>query len=290
MSLQPMALFDALLAGASYRKWGETTGAPIGAQFRQALLESKRVHAPSAAATAWNLDEPPPGIAQIGQQVLPFPIMWIEVETSELAAGELGLFQANSLSGDFRIGSFVRSISEREFRIQSFAMAGTDIIQLKHSFQVEASEDGTILASGPVQIVNSLGEQHQPIADVDHISAMHQSVGALFTIGLMNCRNVTTERIDRPNVKVRSSNPKLRKVPPKLDYHTIILTGSKSGGDGAGEHQGAMPQHKVRGHFKTFTADRPLMGRHVGTYWWGWNVRGSKKNGITVTDYKVGAA
>jgi hypothetical protein len=25
----------------------------------------------------------------------------------------------------------------------------------------------------------------------------------------------------------------------------------------------------VDGHFKTFTAEAPLFGKHVGTYWWG---------------------
>ncbi len=31
------------------------------------------------------------------------------------------------------------------------------------------------------------------------------------------------------------------------------------------------------------------MGRHVGTYWWGWQVRGNPNNGVTITDYRVGA-
>lgn len=25
----------------------------------------------------------------------------------------------------------------------------------------------------------------------------------------------------------------------------------------------------IKGHYKTYTADAPLMGKHVGTYWWG---------------------
>ncbi|WP_225050582.1 hypothetical protein, partial [Enterococcus casseliflavus] len=47
--------------------------------------------------------------------------------------------------------------------------------------------------------------------------------------------------------------------------------------------------HTVRGHFKIFTEDKPLLGKHVGTYWWGWQVRGSKEVGEVVSDYKVSA-
>lgn len=48
-----------------------------------------------------------------------------------------------------------------------------------------------------------------------------------------------------------------------------------------------MALHRVRGHFKTFTADRPLLGQHVGTYWWGWQIRGKAENGINVSDYRL---
>jgi hypothetical protein len=42
----------------------------------------------------------------------------------------------------------------------------------------------------------------------------------------------------------------------------------------------------VRGHFKTFTAEKPLMGRAVGTYSWGWQLRGDPKRGIVISDYQ----
>ena len=46
----------------------------------------------------------------------------------------------------------------------------------------------------------------------------------------------------------------------------------------------------LRGHFKTFTEDAPLFGKVVGTFWWGWQVRGTAKNGVIVSDYKIGDA
>jgi len=46
--------------------------------------------------------------------------------------------------------------------------------------------------------------------------------------------------------------------------------------------------HICRGHFKTFTEDRPLFGKHTGTYWWANQVRGDRRKGIIEKDYLVG--
>jgi hypothetical protein len=29
------------------------------------------------------------------------------------------------------------------------------------------------------------------------------------------------------------------------------------------------------------------MGKHVGTYWWGWQLRGDPKHGIVISDYQL---
>jgi hypothetical protein len=51
------------------------------------------------------------------------------------------------------------------------------------------------------------------------------------------------------------------------------------------EHPGQpLPLHLCRGHFKTFTAKRPLLGKHVGTFWWEPHLRGSEQAGIIVHD------
>ena len=108
-------------------------------------------------------------------------------------------------------------------------------------------------------------------------------------LNLINCRNVTTAKAG--TIPVRRSGRAKKKRIPQLDYHTIVLPGMPSPGRrGAAVDDAAMPLHRVRGHFKTFTAEAPLLGQHVGTYWWGWQVRGNKKNGVVVSDYKIGAA
>jgi hypothetical protein len=52
-------------------------------------------------------------------------------------------------------------------------------------------------------------------------------------------------------------------------------------GDGSGR------LHLARGRFKTFTEDAPLLGNHVGTYWWGWQVRGQESQGHIEKTYAL---
>lgn len=108
-------------------------------------------------------------------------------------------------------------------------------------------------------------------------------------LSLINCKNVEVPESGRAELR-RSGAEKRRKEPRRtIRYHTIILPGGGSQHDAATGGHRATALHRVRGHFKTFTTERPLMGKHVGTYWWGWQVRGKGENGMVVSDYKVGA-
>ncbi len=48
-----------------------------------------------------------------------------------------------------------------------------------------------------------------------------------------------------------------------------------------------MPLHSIMRHEKTYTKERPLFGKHVGTFLWQPQMRGDAKNGIIEKDYKV---
>jgi hypothetical protein len=45
--------------------------------------------------------------------------------------------------------------------------------------------------------------------------------------------------------------------------------------------------HIVRGHFKRYTEDFPLLGRHIGTYWWNPTIKGRNTNGEVVKTYTI---
>jgi len=144
----------------------------------------------------------------------------------------------------------------------------------------EYDADGQYIEARYIDL-DGKGVNEDAIAFMDHLA------GPVFTaLSLINCRNVQTEESGKIGLS-RSGAEKRRKTPAKfIRYHTIILPGGGSVSDGKGGHR-ATALHKVRGHFKTFTAERPLLGRHVGTYWWGWQVRGNPDNGVVISDYQL---
>lgn len=56
------------------------------------------------------------------------------------------------------------------------------------------------------------------------------------------------------------------------------------------EGQGTGPRqalHFVRAHFKEYSAESPLFGKHVGRYFWGMHAAGSRAQGEVVKEYRV---
>lgn len=106
-----------------------------------------------------------------------------------------------------------------------------------------------------------------------------------FALALMNCRNVS--------LRERSSSRATGGTSPTGDaFHEVVIDGSGRGssrasGEPAGTASGR--SHLARGHFKTFTEDAPLLGKHVGTYWWGWQVRGQEGAGVIEKTYSLKA-
>lgn len=127
--------------------------------------------------------------------------------------------------------------------------------------------------------------------DEDHkqtLTALAQcgAISALFTLSLMHSRNVKTA----PETYTPAKKRKTSRQRPSIEYHTIKLPTPRSSASGSGELTGTTKLHTARGHFKTYTEAAPLMGKHVGTYYWGWQVRGNRKNGEIISSYEVGAA
>jgi hypothetical protein len=96
-----------------------------------------------------------------------------------------------------------------------------------------------------------------------------------FSLAPMNCRNVTLR--ERGTGKAKGAGP------GGDAFHEVVIDGNTRGpsvarGEAAGD--GAGRRHLSRGHFKTFTEDAPLLGKPVGTYWWGWQVRGQEGQGL----------
>lgn len=111
---------------------------------------------------------------------------------------------------------------------------------------------------------------------------------AFMAHSLLACRNVDTDVHVPP--EALSKKHRRKHGTPLVTYRTLRIRPM-----GVRQPTGTTPDtdhldlalHIVRGHFKTYTADRPLLGRHVGTYWWSQGLRGAKEHGVVIKDYEV---
>lgn len=107
---------------------------------------------------------------------------------------------------------------------------------------------------------------------------------------LMGCRNIDL-RDTPPSRQVRRAAARAG-LPAPFTVKTLVvrpLARRKQTDSDAPPNNDAVPiaLHWVRGHFKTFTAEKPLLGRATGTFWWTPHLAGSKEAGVVVKDYKI---
>lgn len=107
------------------------------------------------------------------------------------------------------------------------------------------------------------------------------------TLMLLGCKNVVTEK-NIPDPIVNKKRTK-KGNQPLFTYHTLSLKP-------VGKHQESVPKHLwenrihlARGHFKTFTPDKPLFGKITGRFWWQPQVRGRNTKGMIMKDYALDA-
>lgn len=216
----------------------------------------------------------------VGLQTPPFPLMWIEWETHLPADDHGPALNSHAASMVYHVDEQIAYTCFNKDIKGRIRMISPDLI-------AEIKADGTMESIG----FRSAREAWTPTIELDFdkdkdvIRALVINMPSLYTIGMMNCKNVSTTTHQH---RSRSANPKVRKSEPKFEYHTIVLPQPKSrtGGGGGGSH-GSPALHKVRGHFKRYTEDAPLFGKHVGTYWWPWQVRGTAESGAIISDYEV---
>jgi len=111
---------------------------------------------------------------------------------------------------------------------------------------------------------------------------------ALLTISFLHCRNIEIQPVTPSEKQSRSYRKKHGKE--LVRYHVLDIRPIRRLIDRyrRGERSDLRRAlHICRGHFKTFAPDAPLLGKAVGTFWWGPQVRGSREEGIVLKDYRV---
>ena len=114
---------------------------------------------------------------------------------------------------------------------------------------------------------------------------------AIVMLDILNCQNVVTKDVVPPEKlnRKRIRNGKL----PLYTYKILeVVKGkpkSKNAGSVTWDYQSpaSVRFHLCRGHFKTFTPDKPLFGKYSGTFWWNPQSRGNKELGEIEKDYDV---
>jgi len=111
----------------------------------------------------------------------------------------------------------------------------------------------------------------------------------LHLLRLLGCKNIRQELVEPPervNKKRRRSGKQ-----EMLSYHVLKVKPTMTRKSRSERTQSVPLSHQrlhfQRGHFKEFTEDGRLFGRHTGTFWWQPHVQGQNRKGIVLKDYEV---
>lgn len=219
----------------------------------------------------------------------PFPCFWMEWDAWR-----------------FRIGVLFRAVPDSEQRtkredgqkwaveiigIQSLA---TEMRFMPFGFELLLDDEGKLISLGVGALsggeYKGISREKAPDKVLMAAHVMEDTLAPAFmAISLMHCKNVTVTDI-LPNLTLSRKRQK-RTGQELLRFKTLSVFSmqrmpSHRSGEPSSEH-GVMPIHIQRGHFKHFTADRRLFGRHEGTFWWESHIRGDKTAGILTKHYAV---
>lgn len=155
-----------------------------------------------------------------------------------------------------------------------------------------------VLFGSVVRTVSPAGEMVS-ISEVDphgapHPVSLEQFVAMAWpadvAMTFAHCKNVSMQEHRTPP-KVAKKRAKAGK-PIGTTYKTLVIDPMKETlrTEGNIEKNGLKKAlHICRGHFATYTEDKPLFGKVTGTFWKPMHVRGNKKRGEVKKDYAIKA-
>lgn len=113
----------------------------------------------------------------------------------------------------------------------------------------------------------------------------------LFFSGLIQCKNVRLVDTE-PTLNRQQRRNRDRRGIPTVTYKTIQIDPNRTtdvGRPHTSTSGDLLPLHIVRGNFATYTEERPLFGRYVGTFWRPAHIRGNAERGVVQHAYTVDA-
>jgi hypothetical protein len=132
------------------------------------------------------------------------------------------------------------------------------------------------------------GDPEEPKQYYDEMIQEIKNINACML--LLSCKNIKAESVP-PAEKLNKKRRKKCKQ-EMMEYKTLRLVLPKRdrparAGAGNERDQRTARLHLCAGHFKTYTQDAPLFGKHTGRFWWQPHVRGDKDVGQVRKDYEV---
>lgn len=149
------------------------------------------------------------------------------------------------------------------------------------SGKVPPEADGTVSAAWYV----SVPEDHKEHMIMREYNLNFRLLEA--TLRVLNCKNIRASKIPAPD-KLNKKRGRTGKT-PVFAYHVLDVVrpgqtlSRPPGVTGGGAIQRA---HLCRGHIKHYAKDAPLLGKHVGAFWWEPHLRGHG-NGAVEKEYNV---
>ena len=162
---------------------------------------------------------------------------------------------------------------------------------------VNLTKDGYLMKDADNRLISRLNE------DVDIVTWNEYFIigvaPVLFALTLMHCKNVSLESVTAPLPLSHKKSRRRKQIAERKKYlpferHTIVIRDKKGRVVQSGQRlEGAAKGlHWVRGHFHTYTPDRPLFGNPKlhGRFWVPAHIAGLNTERVIESDYLLKVA
>ncbi|WP_155300558.1 hypothetical protein [Deinococcus kurensis] len=204
-------------------------------------------------------------------------------------------FHAKAALQNITVPPATRYVQEMTVHMESPAANDQSVPPI--TFHVMLDERGAscadmVLAEPDAALIEMYGSPYTEDF-ISHYRAMEAELfKVFFATSLLDSREVKAvpHQPTPAQVKHAAKLTKFGKVPP-VPYHTVVVDGfRRAQSQGQSQGQGGSVYkalHTVRGHTKTYTAERPLFGRLTGEFRIPAHFRGAIDQGVTHKSYRV---
>lgn len=262
-----MRIFDRIASGESvrYGPGAHPDQARFDAMHRKFIHEAVRVIADESFEYIRERGWTDRDIKEFGVLIPPFDKMWIE-------------WQLDS-HNDMAI-SLVRNVQEGQDHAIVAMLFGHDRVRGIARFPVSMNVLTRLESSGTATTAYGGMVKTEYENRFNHLFAP-----AWLALAWMNCQNLELRQSGPSPTEMRRRRK--RGQPIGLDYRRIVLADRYAHRWEKTTGESAKRFHSVRGHLATYTAEKPMFGKYVGTFWKPAHVRGDAKLGRINHEYHV---